>query len=81
MAKTSSYHLKSTPKLVVPPPSERLKLFPPPPLFIGVKLHVPPPSRFVAPPPLPVISDHSLSVTMLLFQIICWYVRSALRYY
>ena len=27
------------------------------PLFVGVKIHSPPPSRFVAP--LPVISDHS----------------------
>ena len=42
MAKTSSYHVKSTPKLFVPPPSEWRKLFPPP-LFLGVKLHVPPP--------------------------------------
>ena len=42
MAKTSSYRVKTTPKLFVPPPSAWLKLFPPP-LFIGVKLHVPPP--------------------------------------
>ena len=58
MAKTSSYCLKTTPKLFVSHPSAWLKLFPPP-LFVGVKLHMPP-SRFVAPP-LPVISDQSLS--------------------
>ena len=50
MAKTSSYHVKCTPKLfVAPPPSELLKLFPPP-LFVGVKLHVPPPLPFCSPP-------------------------------
>ena len=49
MAKTSSYCVKTTLKLFVPPPSAWLKLFPPP-FFVGVKLHVPPPSRFVAPP-------------------------------
>ena len=43
MAKTSSYRVKTTPKLFAPPPSAWLKLFPPPPLFVGVKLHVPPP--------------------------------------
>ena len=54
-----------------PPPSAWLKKLPPT-LFVGVKLHVPPPlpfcspppppSRFVAlPPPLPVISDQSLT--------------------
>ena len=42
MAKTSSYRVKSTQKLFVPPPSEWLKLFLSP-LFVGVKLHVPPP--------------------------------------
>ena len=43
MAKTSSYRVKTTPKLFAPPPpSAWLKLFPPP-LFVGVKLHVPPP--------------------------------------
>ena len=46
MAKTSSYHVKTTPKtFCAPPPSAWLKLFPRP-LFVGVKLHVPPP-----PPP------------------------------
>ena len=60
MAKTSSYRIKTTPKLVVPPPSAWLKLFPFP-LFVKVKLHVPPPLRFCSPPPpLPVISDQSL---------------------
>ena len=58
MAKISSYHVKTTQKLVAPPPLAWLKLIPPPPLFVGVKLHMPP-SRCVAPP-LPVISDQSL---------------------
>ena len=49
MAKTSSYHVKSTPKLFVPPPSEWRKLFPPPPFLRG-KTSRAPPSRFVAPP-------------------------------
>ena len=52
MAKTSSYHLKTPPKLFVPPP-----------LFVGVKLHVPtppPPALSFCSPPLPVISDQSL---------------------
>ena len=57
MAKTSSYHVKTTPKLFVPPPSAWLKLFRPP-LFVGVKLHVPPPPVLL--PPLPLISDQSL---------------------
>ena len=44
MTKISSYHVKTTPKLFVPPLSEWLKLFlPSPPFFVGVKLHVPPP--------------------------------------
>ena len=63
MAKTSSYHVKSTPKLFVPPASEWLKLFPPPPFRKGKTSRAPPPSRFVAPP-LPVISDHSLIQTL-----------------
>ena len=42
MAKTSSYRVKNYPKTFCAPPSARLKLFPPP-LFVGVKLHVPPP--------------------------------------
>ena len=64
MAKTSSHSVKTTPKLVVPPFSMAKTFFAPPPLlFIGVKLHMPPPplpfcSR---PPPLPVISDQSLN--------------------
>ena len=49
MAKISSYRVKTC----CAPPSEWLKLFLPP-LFVGVKLHVPPPSRFIAPP-LPVL--------------------------
>ena len=59
MAKTSIYSIKTTPKLSVPPFSVA-KTFPPP-LFVGVKLHVPPPLPFCSPP-LPVISDQSLNV-------------------
>ena len=35
---------------------------PPPPLFIGVKLHMPPPLPvlYYAPPPIPAISNQSL---------------------
>ena len=62
MAKTSSYCVKTTSKLFMPAPSASLKL-PPPPLFVGVKLHVHPLSRFVAPHPLPVLSDQSLRPT------------------
>ena len=59
MAKTSSYRVKTTPKLFVPPPpSEWLKLFLPP-LFVRVKLHVTP-LPFCSPP-LPIISDQSLT--------------------
>ena len=58
MVKASSYPVKTTSNLVVPPPlSAWLKLFPPP-LFVGVKLHMPP-YGFVATP-LPIISDQSL---------------------
>ena len=65
MAKTSSYCVRTTPKLLrPPPPSAWLKLCPPP-LFIGVKLHVAPPSRFV-PPPLSVLSDQSLTTQCIL---------------
>ena len=49
MAKTSSYHVKTTPKLFVPPLSIA-KTFSAPSLFVGVKLHMPP-SRCVAPHP------------------------------
>ena len=55
MAKISSYHVKTTPKLVVPPFTMAKTFFrhPPPPLFFGgIKLHMPP-SRFVAPSPTP----------------------------
>ena len=59
MAKTLSYCIKTTQKLVVPPPPFSMsKTFVAPSLFVGVKLHVVP-SRFVAP--LPVISDQSLT--------------------
>ena len=58
MAKTSSYSVKTTPKLVVPPPpSAWLKLFPPPPpLFRRDKTSH-------ARLPLPVISDQSLTLS------------------
>ena len=69
MAKTLSYRIKTTPKLFVHPPSAWLKLFASP-LFAGVKLHVPPHSRFVAPP-LPVISDQSLMDVGRLTSLIC----------
>ena len=52
MAKTSSYRVKSTPKPFVPP-LQNGSNFPPPPLFVGVKLHVPPPLPFCSPPPSP----------------------------
>ena len=61
MGKTSRYSLKTTPKLVVPPSFSMAKTFSAPHLFVGVKLHMPLPSRFVAPPPpFPIISDQSL---------------------
>ena len=53
VAKTSRYCIKTTPKLVVPPPpfsTHGLNFFRPPPLFfVGVKLHMPLP--FCSPPP------------------------------
>ena len=55
IVKTSSFCRKKQPQNVF-----WSKLFPPPPLFVGVKLHSPP-SCFVVPPPLPVISDKSLT--------------------
>ena len=59
MAKTSSYSAKTTPKLVVPP-FGLANTFSAPHSFIaiGVKLHAPPPSHFIAP--LPIISDQSI---------------------
>ena len=44
MAKSSSYSIKTTPKL---PPHQLQHGYPPPPLFVGVKLYIPP-SHFVA---------------------------------
>ena len=45
-----------------PPPFQQGLNFSHPAIFVRLKLHLPPPpSRFVAPPPLPVISDKSLS--------------------
>ena len=64
------------PKPFAPPPSRQCKTFRAPllksgnffarPLLVVVKLHMPPPpSRFVdSPPPLPVISDRSLTCCM-----------------
>ena len=43
MAKTSSYRIETTPKLVVLPFSMDTTFLAPAPLFIGVKLHMPPP--------------------------------------
>ena len=52
MAKTSSYHVKTTPKLFVPPPFSMANTFsPPPPLRRGKTSRAP--SHFVAPPPSP----------------------------
>ena len=53
MAKTSSYYIKTTPKLFVPPFS-MARTF-----SVGVKLHMP--LLPFCSPPLPVISDQSLS--------------------
>ena len=50
MAKTSSYRIKTTPKLVVPPPSAWLKLCLPPPFHRG-KTSRAPPLPFCSPPP------------------------------
>ena len=62
MAKTSSYRVKTIPKLFVPPFS-MAKTFsaPPPPFCRGETSRAPPPSHFVAPPP-PWISDQSLTI-------------------
>ena len=63
MAKTSSSRIKTTPKLSMTPFS-MAKTFSGPPFCRGQTTLAPPPSRFVVlPPPLPVISDHSLSCT------------------
>ena len=43
MAKTSSYCVKYTPKLVVPPPPSAWLILFLSPLFVGVRLHMPPP--------------------------------------
>ena len=51
MAKTSSFRIKTTPKLFVPPPPFSMaKTFSAPP-FCRRKTSSAPPSRFVAPPP------------------------------
>ena len=47
--------LKQPQNLLCPPPFSMAKT----PFFVGVELHLPPPSRFVAPT-LPIISDQSL---------------------
>ena len=67
MAKTSSYCVNLPQNfLCPPPPSEWLNLFPPP-LFIGVKLHVSPLPFCSPPPPLSVISDLSLKIEFFIY--------------
>ena len=61
MAKTSSYSVKTTPKLVVPP-LQNGQNFSVPPFRRGKTSHAPPPLLFCSPP-LPVISDQSLNET------------------
>ena len=74
MAKTSSTHVKTTSKRVVPPPPTHtlllawLKLFLPPPLFHRGKTSLATPFRFVAP--LPVISDQSLNVCNIMISLL-----------
>ena len=59
MAKTSSYLIKTTPKLVVLPPFSMAKTFSAPPPFHRGKTSVPP--LPFCRPPLPIISDQSLT--------------------
>ena len=66
MAKTSSSRIKTTPKLVVPPPPLQHGLnFFRRPFHRGKTLHAPPPLSFcnLPPPPLSVISDQSLNIS------------------
>ena len=60
MAKTSSYRVKTTPKLLCPPPPFRMaKTFPPPHFHRGKNSRAPPPPVLLAPPP----RDQSLRFT------------------
>ena len=64
MSKTSSSHVKTTSSCLSPPHLHGYNFFCPAlSLLCRVKLHLPPPSCFVAPPPpplwLPVINDRS----------------------
>ena len=63
MAKTSSFHRKTTPTFSAPPPPSAawFKLFPPPSFHRGKTSLDPPPLHFVAPSLL-VINDQSLSL-------------------
>ena len=60
-----NFKLRTTPQLVVPPFS-MAKTFcaPPPPIFMGVKLHMSPAPVLLPPPP--VISDQSLIYVLVL---------------
>ena len=60
MAKTSSFREKTTLKCFLPPLQHGLNSFSPPPFRRG-KLHPPPTTPVFPPPPLHVISDHSLT--------------------
>ena len=73
MAKTSSFHRKTTPKLFMSPLHHDFNFSRPPPFHRG---KTPPPSRFVAPPPLPVTSPllpapnpHCLYIYLSIFSI------------
>ena len=60
MAKTLSYRVKTTPKLLTPPPLSMAKTPPSPALFHSCAK---PLSSFCSPPPpLPIISDNSLTL-------------------
>ena len=52
MAKLPSSRVKTTQNLLCPPPPPRVKLCQPPsPVFVGVKLHLPPPLLLCSSPP------------------------------
>ena len=56
MAKTSSYNVKKLPQIILCPPPplfSMTKTFCAPPIFIGVKLHMPPPPLPFCSPPSP----------------------------
>ena len=78
MAKTPSYCIKTTPKLVVPPPPPSVWLKPfPHPLFVGVKLHMsPPPLPFCSPPSPLLVTSPLCYTSLILFDPICRYQKS-----